>query len=225
MASDALETQVVDEGAPVVLGGDVGVGARETTLAHRDEQLHQPVALQLDARRPVAERRGRVRAVREPEVREPGRREPQVRPGAGPPLVGQQRAAHPADRHLFEPARDRVEARRQRDHVQRVERAVRLLDPVPCEPRDRLRLHVHHVHVALVELLVEVLLETQPLGPEWVRRFMGCEERGFFCVVHSLAHSVPPEVVGVPVRRDFPRHVRVVVHQEPESTLCDWEVG
>lgn len=159
VAPDALETEVLDEDAPVVFGVGVGVGACLAFVAHRREQLHQPVPLELDARWPVAERRGRVRPICEPEVGEARGRQAQVCPGPRLPLVREELAVEAADRHVFDAACDGVEACRERDHVQRVEGPVGLHYPARLESRDRVRSHIDYVHVGFVEVVVEVLFE------------------------------------------------------------------
>lgn len=74
------------------------------------QHLHDPFTLQLRARRAIAQRRWRLRAIREEHVRKGRDNHPQVCLRPIPPIALQAFAGVPADIHRQQPAGDGVEA-------------------------------------------------------------------------------------------------------------------
>lgn len=121
--------------------------------------------------------------------------------------------------HVRHASRDDVEARRDGDDVELVQRAVAREDALGLELNDGRLVDVDDVHVRAVELLVEVLLETRPLHAEGMRRLERSEEIAFAWVADAIADILGPEIIRASIRLCVKEHVLVIPKPVPKPTM------
>ena len=163
---------------PVLLHLLLGLEASHAFAHQISHRRLDPIGLDLDTARTVAERRRRLGPVQEEHVGEVRDGDAQGGAGAALPVLGDGLAVCAADVELREAAGDRVEAGREGDDVELDEPGAGA-DAVGRDLLDRGGVNVNNIDVWEGGDFVKVLLEGRALCSPWVRgSFRG--EQGLF---------------------------------------------
>src|ERR1700756_2256336 len=164
----------------------------ELVAPHVLDARDDEVALQLGAGRPVAERRGALRAVDIEQIREVRARHAQMRARAAGPFLTQRLAVRAANVDAGQAAREEIEPRRKYENVE-LHFPVLRLDTRRRHSFDWGLEQVDNMDVRLIVRLVVVLLQGRPLNTERMQWLHWCKLLHDGRILDPCAHLVAPE--------------------------------